>query len=188
MNYQIIYDNIIYKANNRIIDEYTETHHIIPKCMGGKNTDINLVKLTPKEHFICHKLLCEIYPTNPKLKFAYWAMCNKLTKNKESRTYIISASEYSRAKLQHSKLISEYMFMYNPSHRADVKEKLSKIHTGKKHTAEHNKKKGRACELNVSKRDDVRLKISEKLKGHTISEETKRKISETLKAKTLQKI
>jgi hypothetical protein len=104
MNYQIIYDNIIYKANNRIIDEYTETHHIIPKCMGGKNTDINLVKLTPKEHFICHKLLCEIYPSNPKLK------------------------------------------------------------------------------------DDVRLKISEKLKGHTISEETKRKISETLKAKTLQKI
>lgn len=36
--------------------------------------------------------------------------------------------------------------------------------------------------------DDVKLKISEKLKGHKLSEETKRKISETLKLKKLQKI
>ena len=76
----------------------------------------------------------------------------------------------------------------NPSQQSDVKEKLSKVHTGKKHTIEHNKKKGRSGELNVSKRDDVKLKISMKLKGHTMSEETKKKISETLKLKKLQNI
>jgi hypothetical protein len=76
----------------------------------------------------------------------------------------------------------------NPSYQSDVKEKLSKVHTGKKHTIEHNKKKGRSGELNVSKRDDVKLKISIKLKGHTMSEETKKKISETLKLKKLQNI
>jgi hypothetical protein len=70
----------------------------------------------------------------------------------------------------------------------ETKQKLKVAHMGKKHSDEHNKKKGRSGELNVSKRDDVRLKISEKLKGHKLSEETKRKISETLKLKKLQKI
>jgi hypothetical protein len=70
----------------------------------------------------------------------------------------------------------------------ETKQKLKVAHTGKIHTHEHNKKKGRSGELNVSKRDDVRLKISEKLKGHKLSDETKRKISETLKLKKLQKI
>lgn len=70
----------------------------------------------------------------------------------------------------------------------ETKEKLRISHIGKKHSIEHNSKKGRKGELNVSKRDDVRLKISEKLKGHKLSDETKRKISETLKLKKLQKI
>lgn len=70
----------------------------------------------------------------------------------------------------------------------ETKQKLKVAHIGKKHSDEHNKKKGRSGELNVSKRGDVKLKISEKLKGHKLSEETKRKISETLKLKKLQKI
>ena len=76
----------------------------------------------------------------------------------------------------------------NPSHRQDVKDKLSKIHTGKTHSVEHNKKKGRPGELNVSKRDDVKAKISERLKGHKVSDETKQKIRETLKRKHLEKM
>lgn len=37
-----------------------EVHHIIPKCLGGDDSPENLVKLTPKEHFLCHKLLTKI--------------------------------------------------------------------------------------------------------------------------------
>jgi hypothetical protein len=65
---------------------------------------------------------------------------------------------------------------------------LKESPNGLKYMIEHNKKKGRSGELNVSKRDDVKLKISMKLKGHTMSEETKKKISETLKLKKLQNI
>lgn len=63
MNYEKIYDNIIRKAQNRNGDNgYYETHHIIPRCMGGSDDKTNLVKLKAKEHFLCHLLLTKIYP------------------------------------------------------------------------------------------------------------------------------
>jgi hypothetical protein len=37
-----------------------ESHHIVPKCMGGSNSSSNKVLLTPKEHFICHLLLTKM--------------------------------------------------------------------------------------------------------------------------------
>jgi len=67
MNYRRIYDTLIEKAKNRIIDDKTECHHIIPRCMGGDNMVTNLVLLTPEEHYIAHQLLVKIYPNNNKL-------------------------------------------------------------------------------------------------------------------------
>lgn len=49
--------------SNRITNEpigYVEKHHIIPKCLGGTNSKLNLVKLTAREHFICHVLLTKM--------------------------------------------------------------------------------------------------------------------------------
>ena len=37
-----------------------ECHHIIPKSFGGSEDKDNLVLLTPKEHFLAHKLLVKI--------------------------------------------------------------------------------------------------------------------------------
>lgn len=36
-----------------------ELHHIVPRCMGGTNEPLNLVLLTPREHFIAHVLLAK---------------------------------------------------------------------------------------------------------------------------------
>ncbi len=76
MNYTKIYDKIIDKAKSRTIDDktYYEVHHIVPQCLNGTNEETNLVKLTLKEHYICHKLLCEIYPENRSLAYAFWMM------------------------------------------------------------------------------------------------------------------
>ena len=63
MNYQIIYDNLINQAKNRLVDGYTEKHHILPKSMGGSNQAFNIVKLTAREHFLAHWLLFKIYKT-----------------------------------------------------------------------------------------------------------------------------
>lgn len=44
-----------------------ETHHIVPKCMGGSNDKENLVNLTAREHFVAHKLLYKIAEKEKKL-------------------------------------------------------------------------------------------------------------------------
>lgn len=116
MNYQKIHDRIIEnaKAENREKKEgvYYEAHHIIPKCLGGKGsvtqykTHSNIVLLTAKEHYICHKLLCEIYPDNDNIFYAYWYMCNVEAPN-QNRTYKISMKEYERARIQYSQTISK---------------------------------------------------------------------------------
>ena len=102
MDYLKIYNSIVERGKNRTITGYTETHHIIPKCLGGSNDVWNLVVLTAREHFICHLLLCEIYPKNTKLKFALWNMCNVKREYQErykinSRLYNLIREEYSKS-------------------------------------------------------------------------------------------
>lgn len=70
MDYIKHYNLLIDKAKNRILEQYTEKHHIIPICMGGSNLPDNLVNLTPEEHYIAHQLLVKIYPNNLKLLHA----------------------------------------------------------------------------------------------------------------------
>lgn len=100
MNYEKIYYQIIDKAKNRINEGYTEKHHIIPKCMNGTNDKENIVSLTAKEHFICHRLLCEMYPENTKLKYAYYCMHNLKNEHQENRNYKIYSNEYERLKYE----------------------------------------------------------------------------------------
>lgn len=54
------YFSIITSALTRTNLGYTETHHIIPKSLGGSNNSLNLVKLTSREHYICHLLLTKM--------------------------------------------------------------------------------------------------------------------------------
>ena len=85
MNYYIIYQSLVERGKNRSLGEaYKETHHIIPKCMGGSDDKDNLVDLTPEEHFIAHQLLVKIYPKEYGLVKAiqYMVTNNKNRKNK----------------------------------------------------------------------------------------------------------
>ena len=72
MNYEKVYNAIIEKAKLREeIKAYYEKHHIIPKSLGGVDAEENLVELTFKEHFICHRLLTKIYPKENKMHYAF---------------------------------------------------------------------------------------------------------------------
>jgi hypothetical protein len=82
MNYRKIYDSLIIRAKNRKIDGYKESHHIIPKCVGGSDDDINLVDLTPEEHYLAHQLLIKIHPNNYALVKAAAMMIPKRPSNK----------------------------------------------------------------------------------------------------------
>jgi hypothetical protein len=100
MDYIKIYTQIIDRAQNRNLDGYFELHHITPKCIGGKDISENLVKLTAREHYICHKLLCKIYPQEDKLLYSLWLMA--IGKNRQSKLdpYKISGREYEDLKLK----------------------------------------------------------------------------------------
>jgi len=56
------YNSIISNAQTRTLpkDTYIERHHIIPRSLGGNNEQSNLVKLTAREHFVCHLLLTKM--------------------------------------------------------------------------------------------------------------------------------
>lgn len=81
MNYDKIYKQIIEfrKENPLDKDQYGENHHIIPRCLGGSDDKENLVRLTAREHFICHMLLAEIYP---KETFEWYKMNHAFMKMK----------------------------------------------------------------------------------------------------------
>ena len=52
---------------------YYERHHIIPKSLGGDNSEDNLIRLTARQHFIAHVLL--IKATNsPQMYYAVHLM------------------------------------------------------------------------------------------------------------------
>ncbi len=192
MDYQKLYNQIIKRANSQNRNRknyYYESHHIQPKCMGGNNDKINLVLLTAKEHFICHKLLCKIYPNEKKLAHAYWAMCNQ---KKEGRTYKVSSRDYEEAKYLHSKIMKKFKHseetiqIIRNTHKDKPKSKehrakQSKIMTGRTYSKEINKSKGRSGNENgfygKKHTEETKQKNRYAHTGNITSVETKLKLS-----------
>jgi len=75
MDYQSHYNRLIGRARMRSLSGYGEKHHILPRCMGGDDSDGNLVTLTAREHFIAHLLLVKIYGNDFRLIKAAAMMC-----------------------------------------------------------------------------------------------------------------
>lgn len=68
------YDNFIESLKrDRDLDTF-EIHHIVPKSMGGDDNKNNLIKLTPREHFIAHLMLHKTYPESISMLKALQAM------------------------------------------------------------------------------------------------------------------
>jgi hypothetical protein len=88
--YSRIYFSIINRAKERLLENtYFEKHHIIPKSLGGSNKKENLVKLTAREHFICHLLLTKMTSGDAYYKMinAAWLMSIKDSSCINSYTY-----------------------------------------------------------------------------------------------------
>lgn len=82
MNYEKIYSSLMDKAKNRILFEYNEQHHVIPKCLGGQDEYSNIVRLTPEEHYLAHQLLVKIHPNNIHLVNAAMMMTKHSTNHR----------------------------------------------------------------------------------------------------------
>lgn len=106
MNYQKIYDSIINRAklrglNKKLLNYYTEKHHIIPRCIGGFDEDSNYVLLTAKEHYLCHYLLHKIYDNNVLLLVSLYYMCfGKSYATKHRYKPLLTSKQFETIKLK----------------------------------------------------------------------------------------
>lgn len=78
MDYQSHYDKLIKRARSRKLTGYVERHHVIPRCMGGDNSRLNMVRLTAREHYLAHLILAKLHPDVPGLWFAVQMMSSGL--------------------------------------------------------------------------------------------------------------
>jgi hypothetical protein len=187
MNYEKIYNDIISKARSEDRKKikggiYYERHHIIPRCLGGSNDKSNLILLTAKEHYICHRLLSLIYPNNNKLKYAVWCMINGL--GNPSR-YIPSGKIYKRLRELHASTTTsiETRKKISNSNKGKVRsketlKKMSLAQIGKTRSEETKKKMSEAGKLRTHTKES-----KEKMSGKFKSEATKKKMSDSLKGR-----
>lgn len=94
------YYHLIENRRINVINEQFEKHHIIPKSLGGSNLKDNIVKLTPKEHYIAHLLLTKMFigEARHKMSFAFNMML-AINEFQENR-YKPSSRMYSYARLK----------------------------------------------------------------------------------------
>lgn len=185
MNYQKNYDMLIstrYTLKRSKKDGIFESHHIIPKCLGGTDEIENLVLLTPREHFIAHMLLHKIYADNTGLRHAI------LTFKQEGKYF--NSRLYESVRNEHIL----YMKTNNPSKYLSEESKLSKSEKLKRYikTDIHRKKiseaaKGKQRRLGAILSDNTKNKIKNSVKeyyaNNEVSPETREKLREAMTSK-----
>ena len=107
MNYKSIYEKLIQRAVNRNLTTYKERHHIIPQCMGGTDDALNLVDLTPEEHYLAHQLLVKIHPDNVSLVYAARMMTISSPKADRSKNKLFGWLRRKNSEAQKDKEFSE---------------------------------------------------------------------------------
>lgn len=128
MNYKNVYDNIVKKAVDRgEPDVYFETHHILPRSLGGSDEDNNLVKVTAREHFILHYLLTKFTSDAGRIKMLHAFMLMSGGNGHQKR--YINGRLYEAKKAEFSKAQSD-RFSGVPK-TEDHKQKISKSLTGR---------------------------------------------------------
>lgn len=147
--YSLAYYSIIDRAKSRLLEGYTETHHIIPKSLGGTDASSNLVELTAREHYICHLLLPKMTDGENKYKMIYAYTMMSGRKVYGSRKYAFYREEYSKI---NSELRSgegngmwgvdrsgENNTFFGKKHSEETKRKISENRKGKNTGVSNNK-------------------------------------------------
>lgn len=163
-----IIDNALKRSN---ISEYSENHHILPKSFkcGGEHDPTNLVKLTSKEHFICHRLLPKMVLDKTLRLKMICAVLYMSYGNGKKPSYIPPAWVVQNIRVSLSKLKTGTKGKkWTESQRAKLKNRVP-----------HNK--------GVPMTEESKANLREKRKKQIIGPrkpETKEKVSKNLKGKT----
>ena len=132
------YEKFIESRKHRVIPEgvYTESHHILPKCIGGTDDEDNLIELTYKEHILAHIMLAR-ETKHPSLVNAAWLLIHVC---KSSKEYVLIPSpirESIRRDIKHteehnSKISENHVGMLGKHHTNSTKDKQRVAMKGRK--------------------------------------------------------
>lgn len=157
--YKIIENSRKFEDRN----EYTETHHIVPKCLGGSDDTSNLVKLSAREHFLCHWLLVKMTSGQSQIKMAF--AFNAFRRSSENQERLLTSRQYNIVRKEVSKARS--LFLQGNTYNLGKKRGPISEETRRKIS---DAKKGRP------RSEEVKIRIAQTLKGKSKSEETKQRM------------
>lgn len=86
-------------------DQYRESHHIIPRSLGGSDLLENLVDLSGREHYIAHKLLTRITEGSAR-KRMWWAF-HRMVHSKNYTSVKLDSHEYEVFRKNWSQFIKQ---------------------------------------------------------------------------------
>jgi len=178
------YYNIIQKSKSRKLTGYSESHHIIPRSLGGSDNEENRAALTAKEHFLVHLLLTKMLEGESRVKMLY----------------AFSMMRYVENPNQERKKISSKLFEKTKNETSNARREMAKGNKnpfyGKKHDSETitimKKKRKERYEsgfiegmMGKKHSDEAKKKVSDGVKEHfeSLSKEERSKIYSTPKNK-----
>lgn len=148
--YTTWYYAIIRNAQHTLKTGYVEAHHIIPKSfykqnnksgwlLGDPDDSSNIVKLTPREHFICHLLLTKMTSGKAKAKMVCAAWRIITDKKLNSWAYAIVREERAKTiglltrgrKMPEESIKQRTQSRLGFTHSQESKEKMSQSHRGR---------------------------------------------------------
>ena len=153
------YYNIVDKAKSRTTFDRFEVHHIVPRCLGGNDLEDNLVKLTPKEHFLAHYLLTKMLPNSKEQKKLYHAFA----------AFVMASSNQAR------KINSRQYQLVSSAAKEGMKGNTH--NKGKRRTAQANKKQSETMKAKYASQQYVHTgKTYEEIYGKEEAEIRKSKL------------
>lgn len=185
--YKKWYSKIISRAKKRDQSIIGEFHHIIPKFEGGNDMKVNIVKLTFKEHYVCHLLLTKFSKNKKSASYAYFCM-NKGNNSQHKR---FNSKLFSLFKESHSDNIKgENNSFFGKKHTEKTKELLSKINKERAESEDYinpflGQKHSKKTKRNLSKVHKERVESDNYInpfQGRNHTEETKEKMSKIKKS------
>jgi len=82
----------------------TESHHILPKSMGGGDHSSNLISLTPRQHYLAHWMLWKAYK-NKEMTVAFFSMNNRSNQYRK-KDFISNSKIYEKVRTDFIKEMS----------------------------------------------------------------------------------
>src|ERR1700719_1583943 len=135
--YYYWYYTIINRARKRgAIEGYFEKHHVIPRCLGGKNDRRNIVRLTYREHYLAHWLLTKMTTGKDKRKMDFALIQMTLITRDKKREGIIPSRWFEKSRRLRIDVMKGNKYSVGKSnkgykHTVEARANMSASHIGK---------------------------------------------------------